>query len=296
MAVAGESVSGVGDINGDGFEDFAIGSPGAADYHGEAYVVFGRAGGYVPRFPLEALLPGGGGRGQAGFALRNAETGSRVGALVSSAGDVNGDGIDDLIVGTGNETVPGYVVFGRDGGFPPVVSLRALHPGQGGNGTDGFLLVGREVNRWPTAVAGIGDVNGDGIDDVLVGFAYAHGESPYAGRCYVVFGRSTPFEPALLLGQLLEVNGGDGSLGFVIFGDDRADRACYSAGAAGDMNGDGTADLNRRSADGRRIGRAAAHGRGLRRVRTRVCKMRSDGTRRGGRAYVVFGRCEEQEP
>jgi hypothetical protein len=269
-AVAGESVSDVGDVNGDGFTDFAIGSPGAARYHGETYVIFGRHDGYPPRFPLGALLPQNGGRGRAGFVLHSSESVFTLGSHVAGAGDVNGDGIDDLIVGTSSSVSASYVLFGRAGGFPPVVSLSALHPGQGGDGSEGFLLAGTKPDWYSSTVAGIGDVNGDGLDDVLIGFLYAEVQGSLSGRCYVVFGRNTLFAPTFALGSLLQANGGDGSLGFVLNGDEHGDNTCQSASAAGDVNADGVDDVVIGSPDA----------------------DLSDLPQERGAAYLVFGRAQ----
>jgi hypothetical protein len=97
---------------------------------------------------------------------------------VASAGDVNGDGIDDLIIGTGyadpNGTCSGasYVVFGKDtalvGAFAADLDLGAL------NGTNGFRVGGVAAYDYSgMSVASAGDVNGDGIDDLIVGTALA---------------------------------------------------------------------------------------------------------------------------
>jgi hypothetical protein len=269
---SGVSVDIAGDINGDGLDDFVIGAPGVDFYHGEAYVVFGRADGYPPRFPFEFLLPDGGGTGAAGFVLRNEDFSGTLGYSVSGAGDVNGDGIDDLAIASRSTPATGYVVFGRATGFPPVFVVNALHPNQGGDGTEGFLFVTSEDEGPGTRVAGVGDINDDGVDDLLVGFHLASvGDRSSAGRCYVVYGRTTPFAPAFPLKSLLASRGGDGTLGFVLNGDDEHDTTCRAASGAGDVNADGVADLLI-GAEGAEI-------------------ERKDGVERNtGFAYVVFGR------
>ena len=119
----------------------------------------------------------------------------RSGASVSGAGDINGDGVDDLIVGANRAAPNGnanagssYVVLGRDvaavGDFGPTLALSAL------NGTTGFRVDGvNESDISGASVSGAGEINGDGVDDLLVGALGAdpNGNSS-AGSSYVVFG------------------------------------------------------------------------------------------------------------
>ena len=182
---SGESVSGAGDVNGDGFDDVIIGAPGFG--HGESYVVFGNDSGFSASLDLRAL------DGSNGFVINGIDYGDRSGTSVSSAGDVNGDGIDDLIIGTGFADRNGninvgesYVVFGQSGGFASSLDLNTL------DGTNGFTINGIDGgDRSGFSVSSAGDVNGDGIYDVIIGagFADPNGNSS-AGESYVVFGRA----------------------------------------------------------------------------------------------------------
>ena len=134
-------MSGAGDVNGDGFADLIVGAPGAdpggRDGAGESYVVFGDPGGFGGALDLAAL------DGTNGFRLDGIDAYDFSGCSVSGAGDVNGDGFADLIVGAlGADPVgrtsagESYVVFGDPGGFGGALDLAAL------DGTNGFRLDG----------------------------------------------------------------------------------------------------------------------------------------------------------
>lgn len=136
---SGFSVRDAGDVNGDGIGDIVIGAPFATRrgyrFTGESYVVFGRTTGFPPVFDLRSLLPDSGGDGTAGFVLPGFIQMSESSCAVSSAGDVNGDHIEDLIIGARGANVnsgihagQSYVVFGRAIGFPAVFELRSLLP------------------------------------------------------------------------------------------------------------------------------------------------------------------------
>ena len=140
---SGRSVSGAGDVNGDGFDDLFVGVSYASpngDLSGQSYVVFGNGTGFASEINLSSL------DGTNGFKLSGEAADDRSGGAVSAAGDINGDGFADVIVGAGfanpNGSASGasYVVFGKTGGFAANINLSNL------NGTNGFKLSGEAAD------------------------------------------------------------------------------------------------------------------------------------------------------
>ena len=232
---SGYSISGAGDINGDGINDFIIGARDAATNgirSGESYVVFGSTNPFSSTLELSSL------NGSNGFKIIGINEFDRSGGSVSSAGDVNGDGIDDLIIGAqfadSNGVVSGesYVVFGSTNPFSSTLELSNL------NGSNGFAIIGIEAgDSVGSSVSNAGDVNGDGIDDLIIGAQSADANGFLSGESYVIFGSNTQFSSRL---DLSDLNGSDG---FVIKGIDAGDRSGGAVSSAGDINGDGIDDL-----------------------------------------------------
>ncbi|WP_444813223.1 hypothetical protein [Variovorax saccharolyticus] len=173
--------------------------------------------------------------GTNGFALSEAVSAN---LSVSSAGDVNGDGLADLIVASnsaGSNTGRSYVVFGQTGttGFD-LSSLTA------GTSTKGFAINGEGAGDFAgLSVSSAGDVNGDGLDDLLVGADGGDAGAGLidAGNAYVVFGKGGG-----AVVNLSSVAMGIGGQGFVIKGES-AGWGLRSVSSAGDVNGDGFGDL-----------------------------------------------------
>ena len=231
---AGESVSGVGDLNGDGIEDLILGAPYANPDGvfglGTCYVVFGCDTGFPASFDLSSLDGGN------GFTIIGLDVGDLLGSSVSGAGDVNGDGTSDLILGAPNaNSMIGkcYVLFGNDAGFPASFDLATL------DGENGFVIHGDAPEDMAgSSVSAAGDVNGDGISDLILGAPYADpGGLSQAGVAYILFGTDAGFPASIDLVDL------DGQDGFAFNGRELGDRAGHGVSGAGDVNGDGTDDV-----------------------------------------------------
>jgi len=232
---SGTSVSSAGDVNGDGLQDLIVGayqsSPSAGYQAGRSYVVFGKSGTTAVNLSDVASSIG-------GFVINGQAAGDYSGGSVSSAGDVNGDGLADLIVGAYNSDPAAgvnagrsYVVFGK--ADTSAVDLSSVASGSGG-----FVINGQAAGDTSgSSVSGAGDVNGDGLADLIVG---AYQSDPAAGlsagRSYVVFGKADTSAV-----DLSSVASGSG--GFVIKGQSIVEHSGYSVSNAGDINGDGLADL-----------------------------------------------------
>jgi Ca2+-binding RTX toxin-like protein len=228
----GSSVSSAGDVNGDGIDDLIVGAPwgdNGGSYAGEAYVIFGKAGG-LSDIDLSSLFA------SDGFIIQGDTASDEAGGSVSFAGDVNGDGIDDLIVGASSGDYgasyvgEAYVIFGKTTGFSNI-DLSTLSP------AEGFIIGGDAAfDRTGLSVSSVGDVNGDGIDDLIVGAPRGDNGGRDAGEAYVIFGKTTGFSN-IDLSTLSPANG------FIIQGERASDWAGFSVSSAGDVNGDGIDDL-----------------------------------------------------
>jgi hypothetical protein len=220
----GFNVGAAGDFNGDGLADVVVNvqyGRGDSNNAGRSYVVFGKRG--TATVELSAVA-----QGQGGVAI-NAEPGGHSDAVVAGAGDVNGDGMADLVIGMPQNN-RSYIVFGRPGTAP--IDLGAISAGDGGFSMDGY-----GYDAAGSSVAAAGDINGDGLADVLVGAPGSYWKVEGRGRTYVVFGRKGTDHVVL---RDLEADHG----GYIIIGEGiRYDYSGISVAGVGDINGDGLADI-----------------------------------------------------
>jgi hypothetical protein len=209
-AAFGRSVSTAGDVNGDGYADVIVGAPEYDNVErdeGKTYVYLGSAGGLGS---------------SAAWIVESGQERAMFGDAVATAGDVNGDGYADIIIGA----------HGYGWAYPDTGEGRAYvyHGSPGGlRNSAGWTAEGNQFNaRFGYPVSTAGDVNGDGYADIIVGARhYDNGETD-EGRAFVYHGSAAG--PSTTADWTAE-----GDQAFAIFG--------FSVSTAGDVNGDGYADV-----------------------------------------------------
>jgi len=197
----GSHVATAGDVNGDGYSDVIIGANGYNTNTGRAYVYHGSGAG-LNATPAITFT------GEVSFDYFS--------SAVGTAGDVNGDGYSDIVIGAyGYATTTGraYVYHGSGTGLSATPVLTAT-------GANVYASLG-------VAAGTAGDVNGDGYSDVLIGASGYVGSDPFKGRAYLYLGSASGLTTSTLIAT----------------GEGNNDQMGSAVGTAGDMNGDGYADV-----------------------------------------------------
>jgi hypothetical protein len=230
----------LGDINGDGIGDFAIGSmlsdiddkPDA----GAVYVIYGHAKTTVSvTIDLAISL------GQRGWKVCGADSGDMIGSAISGAGDINGDGINDLLIGcTGcdsdNKVDAGaaYLIYCAEAMVD--IDLSGFTTGE----TGVKLIGGSAGDLLGSSVCNAGDLNGDGVSDLVVGApgTVVAGIGAAVGCVHVLYGSNTPYS------QDFDVSGlAAGTIGYTVCGLEVGAKLGTALAIAGDINIDGIDDL-----------------------------------------------------
>jgi hypothetical protein len=243
---SGNSVSGVGDVDGDGIPDVLIAARDANGNAGQSYLVFGSALNSTSFLDLANLDSSG-----SGFKLNGT---GRSGWVVSGAGDVDGNGLNDLLIGAPSITAspdqnPNPIAPDSPGKVYVVLGEHLAARKQAGNfsplnlETEAFVIQG-ETNGDGAgfSVSDAGDINADGFADIIIGAPYADGTSLFgnAGRSYVIYGGQ---DKDIVTGGRLNLQDLQSDQGLILEGAFSNDRSGWSVSKAGDINNDGVDDL-----------------------------------------------------
>ena len=212
----------IGDINNDGFSDFAV-----SDNQHIVYVIFGRQNRYETTINLTQL------DGVIGFSISTTQANDGFGASIAKAGDFNLDGIDDFIIGApqddtrGNDAGAAYIIYGNANGFNAVVNASTL------DDQSGMKINGTDVrSETGTLVEYVEDFNGDGTGDVVI-------TSPLSGsqQATILLGGSLQPAASIDLSSLTEINS------IKLMGDPLISLQ-LPLSFVGDVNADGFSDIS----------------------------------------------------
>jgi PGF-CTERM protein len=220
---SGISIAGVGDVNGDGYDDILIGAyenNDTAFHSGKAYLIFGKATGWSMDIDLS----------NADASFTGEAKYDQVGRSVAGAGDVNGDGLDDFLIGApfnaegGQNYGQTYLFFGRASGWSTDVNVSKANAS----------FIGEDINEASGYhVAGVGDVNADGFDDFLISATFGDEGGARAGETFLLLGKAS--------GWSMDSNLSTADASFI--GEASWDDSGFCVASAGDANGDGYDDF-----------------------------------------------------
>jgi len=217
---AGFSVSSAGDVDNDGMGDILIGAYGNGSLGGQAYLILGGSLGSTSSIDLSA----------ADYDFYGADSYDYAGIDVSSAGDVDADGFDDILIGAngnddgGNNAGSAHLILGGSRSVTTSIDLS----------TADYSFIGEGDNESAgRSVSGAGDVNADGFDDILIGAHTNSDGGSSAGKGYLILGSS--------LGSTTTVDLSAADYSFV--GEAASDWAAFSVSSAGDVDDDGQDDV-----------------------------------------------------
>ncbi len=219
-AWAGYIVSAAGDVNGDGYADFLIGSPHHESFGGRIYLIFGKATiDWGANFELDS----------SDVIFEGEKPGDKAGWSLTCAGDVNNDGFSDILIGAyandrnGVQSGKVYLILGKADCWSPIVNLGVADASWKGEKID-------DQAGW--SISGVPDLNYDGCDEILVGAWHNDQIGSNCGKAYLIYGRTSGWENNLSLAEIPDY--------FV--GEYEGDFAGYCVGG-NDMNGDGLGDI-----------------------------------------------------
>jgi len=217
------NVAGGGDVNGDGYADILVGSIGNSEGGndaGQAYLLLGRPGGWFMDSSLSI----------SDASFLGEQPLDMLGGRLASAGDVNGDGLDDILLGSHTNDDGGalagqvYLVLGRQSGWTMDTPIHQADAS----------FIGEAEGDWAgISLDGAGDVNGDGLDDIVIGAKRNSEAGDYSGQVYLVFGRLQGWSMDTILSTVDASHSGETEYDYV----------GEAAAGAGDINGDGIDDV-----------------------------------------------------
>ena len=216
-------VAGGGDVNGDGVADFMIGAKkadvGGMDRAGKVYLFLGGDWGSPATIDVSS----------ASYSLQGEVAADEAGDYMGFAGDVDGDGLDDVIIGSTHNSDGGvyagksYIILADSLGSASALELA----------TADYSFIGGESGDYACVVAGAGDVDGDGLADVLIGATGYDGGGHEAGAAFLVLGSG------LVRDSTVELPGTE----YTFLGWESSQHIANSLSTAGDVDGDGLSDL-----------------------------------------------------